>query len=76
MSDADLIALSAPQHFLFCPRQCALIHIEQAWAENAATAEGQVAHQRVHGLLPHLQASLLARTLRGDLDAYPALVWR
>ena len=28
------------------------------------------------GLLPHLQASLLARTLRGDLDAYPALVWR
>jgi CRISPR-associated protein Cas1 len=28
------------------------------------------------GLLPHLQASLLARTLRGDLDVYPALVWR
>ncbi len=28
------------------------------------------------GLLPHLQASLLARALRGDLDAYPALVWR
>jgi CRISPR-associated protein Cas1 len=28
------------------------------------------------GLLPHLQASLLARTLRGDLDAYPARVWR
>ena len=28
------------------------------------------------GLFPHLQASLLARTLRGDLDAYPALVWR
>jgi CRISPR-associated protein Cas1 len=28
------------------------------------------------GLLPHLQASLLARAMRGDLDAYPALVWR
>jgi CRISPR-associated protein Cas1 len=28
------------------------------------------------GLLPHLQAALLARTLRGDLDAYPALIWR
>jgi CRISPR-associated protein Cas1 len=28
------------------------------------------------GLLPHLQALLLARHLRGDLDAYPALVWR
>ncbi len=48
MPDADLIALSALQHFLFCPRQCALIHVEQAWAENAATAEGRVAHERVH----------------------------
>jgi len=28
------------------------------------------------GLLPHLQASLLARTLRGDLDAYPPMIWR
>lgn len=28
------------------------------------------------GLLPHLQASLLARTLRGDLDAYPAMIWK
>jgi CRISPR-associated protein Cas1 len=27
------------------------------------------------GLLPHLQATLLARALRGDLDAYPALIW-
>jgi CRISPR-associated exonuclease Cas4 len=35
--DADLIALSALQHYLFCPRQCALIHIEQVWAENTAT---------------------------------------
>ena len=45
---ADLVALSALQHYLYCPRQCALIHVEQAWAENAATAEGQVAHARVH----------------------------
>ena len=50
MADADLIALSALQHYLFCPRQCALIHIEQAWAENAATAEGRVAHERVHAV--------------------------
>lgn len=46
--DADLIALSALQHYLFCPRQCALIHVEQVWAENAATAEGRVGHERVH----------------------------
>jgi CRISPR-associated exonuclease Cas4 len=48
VADADLVALSALQHYLFCPRQCALIHVEQAWAENAATAEGRVAHERVH----------------------------
>lgn len=48
VADADLIALSALQHYLFCPRQCALIHVEQVWAENAATAEGRVGHERVH----------------------------
>ena len=47
-SDSDLVPLSALQHYLFCPRQCALIHIEQVWAENVATAEGRVAHERVH----------------------------
>ena len=44
----DLIAISALQHYLYCPRQCALIHVEQVWAENAATASGRVAHERVH----------------------------
>ena len=34
----DTIPLSALQHFLYCPRQCALIHNEQAWAENRFTA--------------------------------------
>ena len=44
--DADaFIPLSALQHFLFCPRQCALIHIEQAWVENQFTAEGRILHE-------------------------------
>jgi CRISPR-associated exonuclease Cas4 len=42
-----LIPLSALQHYLFCPRQCALIHVEQVWAENAATTEGKLLHERV-----------------------------
>ena len=50
IADADLIALSALQHYLFCPRQCALIHVEQVWADNVATAEGHIAHGRVHEL--------------------------
>ena len=44
--EADFIMLSALQHYLFCPRQCALIHLEQQWAENRYTAEGRVLHER------------------------------
>ena len=46
-NEEDLIPLSALQHLLFCERQCALIHIEQAWAENMLTAEGKIMHERV-----------------------------
>jgi CRISPR-associated exonuclease Cas4 len=48
MDESDLIPLSALQHYLFCPRQCALIHVEQQWSENRFTAEGRVAHERVN----------------------------
>ena len=44
-NDSDHIPLSALQHYLYCPRQCALIHVEQAWAENQFTAEGRVLHE-------------------------------
>ena len=47
-TEDDLIPLSALQHLIFCERQCALIHIEQAWAENLFTAEGRIMHERVH----------------------------
>ena len=41
-----LIPLSALQHYLYCPRQCALIHVERQWAENLFTAEGRLLHER------------------------------
>ncbi|MBB5215219.1 CRISPR-associated protein Cas4 [Parapusillimonas granuli] len=44
--DVDLIPISALQHMLYCPRQCALIHLEQQWAENRHTAEGRLLHDR------------------------------
>jgi len=47
-SEDDLIQLSSLQHYIFCPRQCALIHVEQVWAENRLTAEGKILHERVH----------------------------
>ncbi|KAF1049017.1 CRISPR-associated protein Cas4 [Xylophilus sp.] len=42
----DFIPISALQHYLYCPRQCALIHVEQLWAESRHTAEGRVLHER------------------------------
>lgn len=43
----DSLPLSALQHWLFCPRQCALIHVERLWEENRLTAEGRLMHERV-----------------------------
>ena len=45
IAEDALIPLSALQHYLFCPRQCALIHVEQIWTENVATAEGRLLHE-------------------------------
>ncbi len=44
--EQKLIPISALQHTLYCPRQCALIHNEQIWAENQFTAEGQLFHKK------------------------------
>ncbi|MDN7011691.1 CRISPR-associated protein Cas4 [Methanoculleus sp. FWC-SCC3] len=46
-TDEELLALSGIQHFCFCPRQWALIHVERQWEENLRTAEGRLIHQRV-----------------------------
>lgn len=44
---ADPVLLSALQHYSYCPRQCALIHIEQVFDENIFTMKGRWAHTRV-----------------------------
>ncbi len=46
--ESDYLLLSGLQHFAFCRRQWALIHIEQQWAENGRTAAGQIFHQKAH----------------------------
>lgn len=43
----DFLPISALQHYAYCPRQFALIHVERVWAENRFTAEGRVLHERV-----------------------------
>lgn len=47
MTDENLIMLSALQHWSYCPRQCGLIHLEQAFEENVHTVRGNAAHERV-----------------------------
>lgn len=48
INEEDYLPLSGIQHFCFCRRQWALIHIEQQWAENLHTVEGALLHHRVH----------------------------
>ena len=47
MTETDPIPLSALQHWAYCPRQCGLIHLEQAFADNIHTARGQALHHLV-----------------------------
>ncbi len=47
-SEEDYLLLSGIQHFVFCRRQWALIHIEQQWAENYRTVDGNIMHENVH----------------------------
>ena len=63
----ELLPLSALQHLHYCPRQCALIHVEQIWVENRYTAEGRVMHERV---------DMVGHEQRGDLRRAQALLIR
>lgn len=46
--EEDFLMLSGIQHFAFCRRQWALIHIEQQWADNLHTVEGNILHENAH----------------------------
>lgn len=59
----DLLPISALQHLAFCERQCALIYLENAWAENRLTAEGRQLHERTHAEGVESRGDL--RTVRG-----------
>ncbi len=49
-AEDELLPISALQHLVFCPRQCALIHLEHIWDDNRYTAEGDILHAHVHEL--------------------------
>lgn len=56
---SETLQISGLQHFAYCPRQWALIHIEQQWQENERTADGRIFHDNAHDGLSH--------ELRGDI---------
>lgn len=47
-AEEDFLQLSGLQHFAFCRRQWALIHIENQWAENVRTVDGTLMHEKAH----------------------------
>lgn len=71
-NEDDYLQLSGLQHYLFCPRQWALIHIENQWQENLRTVDGQLMHKNVHQ-----EGSMEKRgnklTVRGMRIASPSL---
>lgn len=62
IKEEDYIMLSALQHYYFCQRQCALIHIEQLWEENYHTQVGNIMHENVHKDKTEKRKSLLQVT--------------
>lgn len=65
-TEDDFLQLSGIQHFCFCRRQWALIHIEQQWQENIKTVEGNIVHERCHddGFIEKRGSLLITRGLR------------
>ena len=47
-NEEDFLQLSGLQHFRFCRRRWALIHIEHQWAENYRTIDGAILHENAH----------------------------
>ena len=61
----EFLQLSGIQHFCFCRRQWALIHIENQWQENVRTIEGNIIHERCHdgGFIEKRGNLLITRSL-------------
>ncbi len=61
-NEDDYLMLSGLQHFSFCRRQWALIHIEKQWQENLYTTEGNIIHERVHDGSVHEKRKKIIKT--------------
>jgi len=83
-TDSEIIPISAISHHLYCPRQCALIHVEGIFEENDLTASGRAGHERVdeeksfveHGIRKEMSLPVYSDTLGisgiADVVEFPA----
>jgi CRISPR-associated exonuclease Cas4 len=62
-TEDDFIQISALQHYVYCPRQCGLIHVEDVWMDNAFTVRGEILHDKVDTDTYESRGTL--RTVRG-----------
>jgi len=62
-TEEDFIQISALQHYVYCPRQCALIHVEDVWDENLFTVRGSILHEKVDSDTYESRGTL--KTVRG-----------
>lgn len=64
-SEHEMLQLSGIQHYVFCPRQWALLTLEQVWSDNALTAEGSLLHKNVDNPFSRETSASSVITLRG-----------
>lgn len=69
-NEEDFLQLSGLQHFKFCRRQWALIHIENQWAENFRTVDGTILHEKAHD--PEARESREDRLITRDMRVFSA----
>ena len=63
MAVEPIVLLSALEHHMYCPRQCALIHVDGVWQENPHTVKGSFGHKRVDTDPPRVERGV--KMLRG-----------
>ena len=76
VDERELTPISALMHMLYCPRRCALIHVERQWSENRLTAEGRILPQTfLRSLRENTPDDIILSTDVGSHKIFAALEW-
>jgi hypothetical protein len=67
-AEDDLVMISALEHYSYCPRQCALIHVEQTFDENLYTLRGRAVHERVDEPVAEFQEGVRVERAGNEIE--------